>query len=46
MIRAMQERNKRGLLTEREKVVLAEKMAEVAAEAHRPQAPHDACVVM
>lgn len=45
MIRAMQERNKRGLLTEAEKVVLAQKMAEVAADASYPRPPGP-CTVM
>ena len=45
MIRAMQERNKRGLLTEAEKVVLAQKMAEVAADASHSRPPGP-CTVM
>lgn len=45
MIRAMQERNRRGLLTEAEKMLLAQKMAEVAADASNPQPPGP-CTVM
>ena len=45
MIRAMQERNKRGLLSESEKVFLAERMAEQAPNM-KPVSSNDFCLVM
>lgn len=44
MIRAMQERNKRGLLSESEKVLLAERMAEHASNM-KPVSSNDHCLI-
>lgn len=46
MIRAMQERHARGVLTESEKVMLAELMADAAQDHHAPPSGAPACTLM